>query len=282
MSEEKKKEYLKKNFIQPLSDSLPISSEYFSNSNLEQCLVMNENFANYIQFDLKNITNLSQGKKEERNNLNLPEMENDEQFYENVVEFDFEKIVLNNKSEKKNPNLKCDTNVERKINNSSMEFEEADPFAIYYKNYKNVVIHDNLWKFQKSLEASEKEYPLYINLVTDRFDLFKKEISQENFRGVLRTPKSGERSIKVLDEIINSTSLKNIFENNFELNSLTSQRTPRSVPGHEIDQLNVLPEIDFFYNIRLESIAKTEKKQLEEEKARQVNAEIQSFIKRYQ
>jgi hypothetical protein len=56
MSEDKKKEYLKLNFIQPLSDNLPLSSEYFNNSGVEQCFSLNENFANYIQFDLKSIT----------------------------------------------------------------------------------------------------------------------------------------------------------------------------------------------------------------------------------
>jgi hypothetical protein len=280
MSEEKKKEYLKKNFIQPLSDNLPMSSEYFSGSNLEQCLVMSENFANYIQFDLKNITHLSQAKKEENNNFG-DNMENYDQFMNNAcpVEFDFEKIILNNKTEKKNPNLKCDYNVEYKINNSLLEFGEADPFAIYYRNYKKVVIHDNLEKFQRSLEPTEKEYPLYINLVTDRFDMLKKEISQENFRGVLNTPKSGGRSIKALDEIMNSTSFKNIFENNFEFNSFNTPKTPRNDDPEPVhDQMNVLPEIDFYDNLRLETLARTEKKQQDEENTRQVNAEIQASI----
>jgi hypothetical protein len=120
MTEEKKKDYLKKNFIQPLSDNLP-SVDYFSHSNFEQCININENFANYIQFDLKTISqDLFKNKCEEEANNDFRD-------------FDFEKIELGDKQLlKRNPNLKMDMKIEKELANYIRD--PCDPVRIFLRN----------------------------------------------------------------------------------------------------------------------------------------------------
>lgn len=122
MTEEKKKDYLKKNFIQPLSDSLP-SVDYLAHPSIEQCININENFANYIQFDLKAI---SQDVFKQKND-GLLELDDNENFN---TEFDFEKILLENKQIlKRNPNLKMDSKIENELSKDIVEI--SDPVNFY-------------------------------------------------------------------------------------------------------------------------------------------------------
>jgi hypothetical protein len=121
MSEEKKKDYLKKNFIQPLTDNLP-SVDYFSHSNFEQCININENFANYIQFDLKTISqDLFKNKSQEGG----AEISLDPR-----GDIDFEKIELGDKQLlKRNPNLKMDMKIYKELANYSGD--SSDPVRIF-------------------------------------------------------------------------------------------------------------------------------------------------------
>ncbi len=134
MTEEKKKEYLKKNFVQPLTESLPLSCDYFMNSNIEQCISINENFANYINFDLKSITQDYIVKKQTQSQSQLSnnfDVNNALNFSER--ELDFELIDLKPISSR-NPLLKVDPKIEFNIQRFCEEIEESSSKNINFKD----------------------------------------------------------------------------------------------------------------------------------------------------
>lgn len=135
MSEEKKKDYLKKNFIQPLTETLPLTCEYFTNTNLEQCISVNQNFANYIQFDLKTITDdllqrkrnsQSQQLKSDSQNQALPDFKEDIMTHNNVFlnpSFNLKEIALSN-FPAKNITLKQEEKAELDIERFCIKIDE--------------------------------------------------------------------------------------------------------------------------------------------------------------
>jgi hypothetical protein len=148
MSGEEKKEYLKKNFIQPLTDTIPLSSKFFTQSNLEQCFQNNESFANYIQFDIQAIAedflnknpssrNPTQNKNDENilNGDQLLMTENNIRNNVSQTNFDLNDIVLvdiNSKS--KNPNLTYDNKISFDVEHylKSIEFQISEDDSVYY------------------------------------------------------------------------------------------------------------------------------------------------------
>jgi hypothetical protein len=136
MTEEMKKEYLKKNFVKPLSESLPLSCDYFNNQNIEQCISINENFANYINFDLKSITQDYINKKQTQSQTQHSksfEMNYDWNFSHS--EFNFELIDM--KQQMKNSFFKMDPKIEFNI---ASYFDEIDNnYASSSSDFKNAV-----------------------------------------------------------------------------------------------------------------------------------------------
>ena len=135
MTDEMKKDYLKKNFVQPLSESLPLSCDHFMNSDIDQCISINENFANYINFDLKSITQehilkkQTQSQSQHSNNL---EFNNEFNFSQR--EFDFELIDLKPNNFIKNSFFKVDPKIEYNIQRYCEEVEEIYSKEINFKN----------------------------------------------------------------------------------------------------------------------------------------------------
>lgn len=115
MTEEAKKEYLRKNFIQPLKDNLPLNSEMFQmdhDSNNEPM----DSFANYIQFDLKALAaDLITARIESQDNDKINDMNDLE-----VMPVHMEDNILNNDMQfnlaqmpnliSRNSALRCDIN----------------------------------------------------------------------------------------------------------------------------------------------------------------------------
>ena len=141
MTDEKKKEYLKKNFVQPLSESLPLSCDYFMNSSIDQCISINENFANYINFDLKSITqdylvkNNTQSQTQNSNNI---EINNGFNFSQR--EFDFELVNIKSSSLLRNPLLKADQKIEFNIQRYCEEVDQIQMKEVTFKNAVKLLI----------------------------------------------------------------------------------------------------------------------------------------------
>jgi hypothetical protein len=261
MSEEKKKEYFKKNFIQPLTESLPISNEYFSNS-YDQYLTANESLANYINFDIKEITN-------EPNLKSQPEPEHNFQ-NESEEQIVFGDIILNKHC--RNPNFKSDQKVELELDSNTFNkfINENDPFCTYENNYRQVLMFDYLRKFKKSLVPEIWDIPFCLGLLTNEYEFLDENLPDDNFRGLNFTPSINSKSSKNIERLLTTISVKNIFENSIEYFS-NSQR--------EVKQAHIqFPENVREDQLPLASDKKEDKKLLEEEKRKQVNAEIQVVI----
>lgn len=107
LSEHEKREYLNKNLVQPLSNTLPLHSEFFQNSNSEQCMKINECFADFIGYDwnLLNSQKYTQSKKFTQQNKNKIDtqinfedvvltnsIKNFQMKYDRMIEYDFTKL----------------------------------------------------------------------------------------------------------------------------------------------------------------------------------------------
>jgi len=248
MTEEKKKEYLKKNFVQPLSASLPLSCDYFMNSGIDQCISINENFANYINFDLKSITQDYLVKTHTQSQAqNCNNIENNNGFNFSQREFDFELVNLKPNSSLRNPLLKLDQKIEFNIQRYCEEVDQIQmkevtfrnsvrllinfiKHFIYQKNYKKIILHDELLKFKIKNSVKEKSLNLRRKLddmlLIDDFSDFCFDSSfgginynkglKENFRNDSQyTPSKKSKMSKVISELLTSTSIKNVFEDNY-------------------------------------------------------------------
>ena len=126
-----------------------------------------------------------------------------------------------------------------------------------------------------------KELPLYTDLISTDFDNLENMQDEGQFRAIIEgTPiATSGKSTKVMERLLSTTSMKNIFENGMEFFSGFSNLAPDSNEEHA-------QEIDFGDNLRLETIAREERetkemrKFNEEENMRQVNMEIQRLLEK--
>ena len=87
------------------------------------------------------------------------------------------------------------------------------------------------------------------------------------------TPQRKEKTSKAMENLLTTTSIKNIFDNEVEFFNIRDERVTSS-------NENAM-DIDFGENIRLETFARQEKRQieiLEEQNHRLMNSEIQKAI----
>lgn len=216
MSEDKKKEYLKKNFIIPLSQSFP-ANDYFMNSNIGENL-SNENFANYIKFDLKNIAEDFLIKSINNNNNDI-QIEN--QPYEDIKSEPFQlldpifKENLNNiifsshKKTKGNPHLKIDEIIELNNFNENLfkiqRISTKTSLQILDKFYRHILVVDSINNYKINLNKffldnwQKEDY-----FFTKYQDLCNNDSKMQNH--------FEDFNIENFNKINSQNSLKNIFE----------------------------------------------------------------------
>lgn len=249
MSTDKKKEYLKKHFIKPLTESLPMSSDFFAptgSKDLNQC--EGKEFSDYIQFDmnhlnedemLQQLSNRLTQSIHDMDQGNFASLEDETQI--KLIDADVQKVKSNLF---RRDNI-IEINLPEYIKQIDNTASEDDSEEIYIKNIKTLMK-------SVSLEKLKNKVGIVDSFGNDSYKNYPTIFSQSNINesSIINLRNVSSLSNKTQNTVLSALNDGNDYKD-IEINSFNSKASAISKTQLLTERLDIQTSIsDILSNLK--------------------------------
>lgn len=243
MSTDKKKEYLKKHFIKPLTESLPMSSDFFAPSDMKdinQC--EGKEFSDYIQFDMNQLNDddmlqqLSNRLTQSVHDIDQGEIKEEIQI--KLIDADVQKY----KSNLFRKDNIIEINLQEYINQIDNTSNEDDSEEVYIKNIKTLMKNVSLEKLKDKIGTIDS---FENNSYKDFSFIFSQSNILENSTFNLRNVSnhSNKTQNTILSALNDGNDYKDIEINSFGSNKTFSVKSKTQLLSERLDIQSCISDI---------------------------------------